>query len=157
MIQEITSRHEAMIRKIVLEGYTSNQVCMEFDITPSYLSIIRNQPLWKQKEDEFRKEALRSSMLRLEGLREKAINALEETVQSTEDKVKLGSAREILNRTGLASSIDINHTLAIPIKLLIPRNWNNPGEEGAEVIDITAEKILEPVKTIVKDNGDRDF
>lgn len=129
-IQEITSRHEAMMRDLVLEGTKANDVAAKYEITASRLSIIRSSPLWQEKENAMREDAFKGQLVRIEGLRDKAIDALNDTVVSDDEAIKLRSAKEILDRTGIISGMKIDSEMNPTINLYIPNNWNNPeGEE----------------------------
>lgn len=136
-LQKLSDRHEAMLYALVLEGKTSKEVCEEFGITQSHLSIIRKSPIWQQREaelrserDRLRKEILESSMLKLESLREPAIKALEECVYSDDENIKLKSAKEILDRTGLGTSTKEEEKVQPVINLYIPTSWKNGGDNN---------------------------
>lgn len=140
-IDKLTSRHSAMMRSLVIDGLTPNQVAELFSITPSRLSILRSSPLWQSQEAKLREE-IKSSHLqkqvdRIANLTEKAVDALEDCVQPGEDsRVRLASAKEILDRVGVGTP-KLDKTFSPVIQLYIPPHWNN--KEGV-AINITPDE-----------------
>lgn len=136
-IDKITSRHTAIMRRLVIDGATPNEVCQEFNLTPSRLSVIRKSEIWADKEAEMRREAFLIHKNNLDSLMMPAIEALGDCVESVDEGIKLRSAKEILDRTGLIAGVRIEGTKPV-IKMYIPKGWNNKeglteeeGEEGA--------------------------
>lgn len=134
-INQLSARHELMLTRIVLEGATSNEICAEFGMTPGRLSILRNSPVWKEAERTMRAETRKDAIGKLESLRTKAIGALESTINDPDPKVRLVSAREILNRTGLEAGVRIEEKVSGNINLYIPKNWNNEDQELEQYAD----------------------
>ena len=130
-IKKITDRHDAMIYALIMECKTQKEVCEEFDITPSRLSILRQSPLWVIKEEVVRKERatlkrerLEKATEKLEELRLPAVEALRECVVSDNEGIKLRTAQDILNRTGISTTINIEGKGIAPvISLYIPEAY----------------------------------
>jgi len=129
-IKQLTARHEAMLLRLV-GGCQAQDVCLEFGITASRLSILRSSPLWREAEQQLRGVVRKSHQLRLESLTGKAIAALDSTVDDPDPRVRLGSAKEILNRTGFAESLRVEGESQTIINLYVPKNWQSI-EEVAE-------------------------
>ena len=130
-LKKLTDRHEAMLYALVLEGKSAKEVCEEFGISASRLSLIRRSPVWQQREaelrserDKMRREILEGAILKLERLREPAIQALEECVHSEDESIKLRSAKEILDRTGIGVGTKDEEKFQPIINLYIPKGWN---------------------------------
>jgi hypothetical protein len=82
--------------------------------------------LWKKKEEEFRELSLKDSLLRMEALRDKAVSALEDGVESGDESIKLRSAQSILDRTGLITGQTLEFKgEGQAINLFVPKHWNN--------------------------------
>ena len=130
-IKKLTSRHRLMIIALAVEGLTPNEVCEKFEFTASRLSVLRSSPLWKAEEDKLQQESLRDSKMRIASLRERAIGALGECVESIDERIKLASARDILDRTGVKAGQEIDFSGADQtINLYVPPNWNVAEGEG---------------------------
>lgn len=118
-LDELSARHEAMLLRLV-SGATPGEVCNEFGFTPSRLSVLRASPLWREAEALLRERIRNDAALRLEALRGGAVEALADTVRpGNVATVRLQSAREILDRTGL-----MDQTVQRPvIQLYVPPSW----------------------------------
>lgn len=108
-LASISTRHRAMMDDLVLEGMKAGEVASKYDITDSRLSVIRRSPLWVYEEAKLREEKLTNQRKRMEDLVPKALDALEDTVQSSDEKVRVSSAKEILSRGGLPAGMEIIH------------------------------------------------
>ena len=126
-LNQLSARHEAIMLRL-LEGVTPRQVSAEFSITESRLSLLRNSEIWKQAEAKLRNDRRKSHQDKLNSLADKAILALEDTVIDTDPRVKLMSAKEILNRTGFNPAIKIEQELSGSINLYTPKHWSQAGE-----------------------------
>ena len=126
-LKKLSSRHHAIMRRLVLGGYTQKEAAQEFDISESRLSVLRHDPLWIDEEQRMRKDAYGSHKAELEGLRGKAIDALAECVESDYQPVKLKSATDILDRTGLIGGLKVDMDVKPTIKLYIPPGWKKSG------------------------------
>lgn len=129
-IKELTSRHEAIMQALVIEGRTPRDICQEFGFTESRLSILRSSPLWKESEgrlrQELKSEKVQKALSRMESLTENAVDALEDCVNDESDnRLRLLSAKEILDRVGVGSALSNQATFTPSINLYIPPNWNN--------------------------------
>ena len=149
-IQHISSRHEAIMLSL-LSGTRPGDICETFGLTPSHLSILRSSNLWKQKESELKQELLKNHAARLDSLREKAISALDECVMSIDEGIKLKSAREILDRTGLIAGFRLEGTVSPTINMYIPPGWNLPtsseSEEESETFGGSLSSDLQSLET----------
>lgn len=134
-LKELSTRHHAILNRLVIDGATPREVAGEFDMEESRLSVIRSSPLWKREEGRLRAE-LRSQKIdvavrRLEGLVPDAVDALDECVnQEADPRLRLQSAKEILDRVGVGNS-SITSEFKPVIQLYIPQHWNN--KEGATI------------------------
>mgnify|MGYP001597680974 CR=1 FL=1 len=138
-VAQLNARHEAMMLRL-LDGVTPRQVSAEFFITESSLSLLRSSTVWKQVEAKLRDERRQVYQNRLNGLADKAITALEETVVDTDPRVKLQSAREILNRTGFNPAIKVEQELVGNINLYLPKHFQTQTQtQDAEFSDITGD------------------
>ena len=114
-----------------MESKTSKEVCEEFGLTPSRLSVLRQSPLWMCEEDRLRKERdswkrerLEKATEKLEQLRLPAVEALRECVVSENEGIKLKTAQDILNRTGISTTINVEGKGIMPvISLYIPEAY----------------------------------
>lgn len=130
-IKKITDRHSAMMFALVMECKTSKEVCEEFEITPSRLSVLRQSPLWVVQEEVLRKERnilkrerLEQATEKLEELRLPAVEALGQCVKSYDEGIKLRTAQDILNRTGISTTINVEGKGMSPvISLYIPEAY----------------------------------
>jgi hypothetical protein len=130
-IKKLTTRHMQIMIALV-EGSKPCDVSVEFGITESRLSVLRATALWKSKEEELTKQSLADSLMRINSLRGSAVDALENCLESEDDRVKLASARDILDRTGIKAGAELDITGDTSINLYIPNGWNNKEQSGAE-------------------------
>jgi hypothetical protein len=111
-IKKLNSRHKRMIEAITVEGATGREVCERFGISAPRLSVLRQTKLWKDEETSLNLKARNEALQKLQSLAPKAIQALEETVESrlkvdgettvfNDPKVRIQAAKEILNRGGI--------------------------------------------------------
>lgn len=128
-IKELSSRHHAILNRLVIDGATPREVCGEFDMDEGRMSVLRSSPIWKREEGRLRAE-LRSQKIdvavrRLESLVPDAVDALDDCVnQEGDGRLRLQSAKEILDRVGIGHSTSLNEFKPV-IQLYIPQNWNN--------------------------------
>ena len=134
-IKKLTTRHMSIMMALV-EGSRPCEVCLDYGITDSRLSVLRATALWKSKEEELRNNALQDSLMRIESLRGRAVDAMEDCLVSGDEKVKLASARDILDRTGIKAGSELAIQGDTSINLYVPNNWNN-NEQGGEVSEDT--------------------
>lgn len=139
-IEQLTSRHLAMLERLVIDGVQAKDVCVEFDITPSRLSVLRASPMWRIEEDklrtQLRSEKVNKALSRLEDLVPLAVDAYEDTVIDERDpRLRLQSAKEILDRVGVGKAEQKEFTPVI--QLYIPKHWNNNEEREVATINIT--------------------
>lgn len=123
-MKKLTSRHMQIMMALV-EGQKPSEVCKEFGFTDSRLSVIRATALWKSKEEELTNQSLQDSLLRINSLRGSAVDALEDCLDSEDDRVRLASARDILDRTGIKAGAELAVSGDTNINLYIPKGWNN--------------------------------
>ena len=128
-IDQLSARHEAIMLRL-LEGVLPRQVAAEFAITESRLSLLRSSQIWKQVESKLREERRSSRQDKLNILSDKAIDALSDTVTDTDPRVRLQSAREILNRTGFNPAIKLEQEVSGSINLYTPPHWEVQNETG---------------------------
>lgn len=137
-LKELSTRHHAILNRLVLDGATPREVAGEFDMEESRLSIIRSSPLWKREEGRLRAE-LRSQKIdvavrRLESLVPDAVDALDECVnQEADPRLRLQSAKEILDRVGVGNS-SITSEFKPVIQLFIPKHWNNAEGDTIDIV-----------------------
>jgi len=123
-IKKLSTRHMQIMSALV-EGFKPCEVSLEFGITESRLSVLRATALWKSKEEELTNQSLSDSLLRINSLRGSAVDALEDCLDSEDDRVKLASARDILDRTGIKAGAELSLQGDTSINLYIPNGWNN--------------------------------
>lgn len=126
-LKELKTRHLAMIERLV-EGAQPRAIHEEFGISEGRLSTIRKSEIWKQEEDRQRKlyrdTRREENRERLEGLAREAIGALADTVTRENDpRVRLQSAKEILDRGGFSGREDGKGEFNPTINLYIPPAW----------------------------------
>lgn len=85
--------------------------------------------MWKIEEDKLRStlrnEKIDKALRRMEDLVPAAVDAYADTVVDERDpRLRLQSAREILDRVGVGQSDDRNKFTPV-IQLYIPKHWNN--------------------------------
>ena len=145
-IDNLTARHVAMIERLVIDGVQGKVVCEEFDVTPGRLSTLRSSPMWKIEENklrsQLRSEKVDAAIQRMEGLVPLAVDAYADTVVDTADpRLRLQSAREILDRVGVGQSEDRNKFTPV-IQLYIPPHWNN-NEGQVTAVNVTPSTPLD--------------
>lgn len=129
-LDELATRHEAILLRLV-EGSTANEVCQEFGISASRLSVLRSSDIWREAESKLRRERRDDARLRLENLRDRAIDALQDTVSPkymdsgimTPPTLRLQSAREILAQTGFGVDAPSDEARKVVFQLYIPPGW----------------------------------
>lgn len=129
-IDDLTARHEAILLSLV-SGMTAREVALQFGMSESRLSILRNSPLWRDSESILRKQLREDAILQLESLRGEAIGAFKDTVQvngptgmPNDPAHRIQSARQILDRAGLPAGNTMVSTIQAPIiNLYIPPSW----------------------------------
>lgn len=132
-LKELKSHHFTIMHRLV-NGEKARAVCADLDFDEGRLSIIRQSPLWKEKEEDMRREIFSEDNSRIQALRGNAIDALSETIESTDEGIKLRSAKEILDRTGIVTGLEIKTDMKPIVNLYVPVGWNN--REGLEEGDI---------------------
>lgn len=137
-LDQLAARHEAILLRLV-EGMTPGEVCAEFGLTPSRLSVLRGSDIWREAESRLRRERRGDARLRLENLRDRAIDALSDTVAPlyrnsgimTPPTIRLQSAREILAQTGFGTEFG-EESRKVVFQLYIPPGWRSPVELAVE-------------------------
>ena len=94
---------------LVLEGMKAKEICARYDMTDSNFSIIRRSPLWVYEEAKMREEKLGNMRKRMNDLVPKALDALERTVDSADERIQVSAAKEILSRGGLPAGVVVEH------------------------------------------------
>lgn len=122
-LKKVSPRHEAIMRRLVMDGVKQGEVAIEFDMTESNLSIIRSSPVWQERENEMKLEAFGAHKEQLNLLVEPAITALSDTVTSEDEGIKLRSAKEILDRTGFVPGMRIETDIKPVIRMFIPKSF----------------------------------
>lgn len=146
--KELHSRHRSMMYAMCLEGLTVKECADKFDISVSYLSAIKNSPLWKEEEKKIHEELLKGHKSRLEGLIPKAIDTLEQVMDKgysvelqdgTEKMIfnppatRANAAGMILDRVGLAKGETGEGQRPITIQLYAPP-WSDSKSDVIEVV-----------------------
>lgn len=134
-LAKLSPRHEAIMRRLVLDGIRQCDVADEFEMTESNLSIIRNSPIWQAKEQDMKLEAFSGHKKELDKLVSPAIQALSDTVVSTDETIKLRSAKEILDRTGFIAGVRVETDTKPVIQMFIPKNWDHPSNNKEDESD----------------------
>ena len=134
-VSQLNARHEAIMLRL-LDGVTPRQVSAEFCITESSLSLLRSSTVWKQVEAGLREERRQVHQNRLNGLADKAITALEQTVIDIDPRVKLLSAKEILNRTGFNPAIKVEQELVGNINLYLPKHFQTQTQDAEMEVEV---------------------
>lgn len=109
-------------------------MCAEFGLSPSRLSILRGSDVWREAESRLRAERRQDARLRLENLRDRAIDALQDVVSPiyrdtgmiTPPTVRLQSAREILAQTGFGIEQGSDESRKVVFQLYMPPSWKGP-------------------------------
>ena len=141
-LSDLSSRHLAIMRAIVLDGLPLGEVSERFEMTLSGLSILRSSTKWKRAEVELREDILRIQKAKISKLSDKAIFVLDSLVsdEKVKPEVKLNAAKDILDRTGLSSGNKVNGEGrgGVSINLFAPKWMNQEGtnQDGSITIDI---------------------
>ena len=114
------ARKEAMLRALVVEGKRIVEICDEFRMSPETLRRYRAEKMWQEKENAMREELYTIHKGRLSSLVSPAIDALDETVRSKDEGIKLRAATEILDRTGFPKGLQIETDMKPIINLFLP-------------------------------------
>ena len=144
------NRHLNMIESLVLHGKTQREVCKEYHISETRLSLLRKTPLFKEEEKALREQMRDENISKLNALVPAAIKALDEivgvssqnedgTVVENDPKVRVKAAKEILNRAGYKSQ-EKNQGQSITISMFNPP-WNRKaGEEDNDIITVAIDR-----------------
>jgi len=110
--KKLTSRHRALMRRL-LAGMTLKEACEELGYSLSRASVIVNSELFQEEmrrmqeqldnrfvECEGEKATVEMVRERLEKLSAKAVQTLEQCLNSLSDNVRVSAAKEILDRSG---------------------------------------------------------
>lgn len=132
-IKRLTARHLCMMERLVLDGARPTDVCKEFEINDSRLSVLRSSTIWRAKEIEMTNEKMDVGMEKLRSLTDPAIAALADCVnEEQEPAIRLRSAKEILDRAGYSSTVNIDTNMKPNINLIVPKGWNPGQTEGKD-------------------------
>ena len=124
-ITRLTNRHMAMMRHLVIDGMKLHEIASEYNISRDRLSTLRNTPLWKEREETMRLELLSLEKIRMGSLAEHAVDALKEGLQEHDPRVRLSSAKEVLDRIGMgAGDHEETSNHQTQINLYIPDCFN---------------------------------
>ena len=151
--KELNSRHRSMMYALNLEGLSVKETADKFDISVSYLSAIKNSPLWKDEEKKIHEEIIKGHKSKLESLIPKAIDVLEQTMDAGY-KVELldgthkmifnppatrsNAAGMILDRVGLAKGEQHDGQRPITIQLYAPP-WADDSQKNGNIIEVVVE------------------
>ena len=128
-LAKLTRRHHLMMKRFVQDGARVSEIQIEFNISYQRLSILRNQPLWQEAEEKLRKEMLHMERVKLEALTGAAVQTLGDKLDSTDERIQLSSAKDILDRVGLKDRDEQQEaTFQQQINLYIPKNWQGKVE-----------------------------
>jgi hypothetical protein len=116
MLQELKTQHREIAR-LLLEGLRPAQVSEKFGIPIGTVYNIQNDPLFKahtaKLADEIDKEVV-NTRRRLSEMNTKALDVLDDilTYDNIPPSVRLGAAKDVLDRNGYAPAQNINHNHA---------------------------------------------
>ena len=146
-LKKLNNRHLSMIEALILHGKKQREVCKQFGITETRLSLLRKTSLFQEEEKALRERIRDENITKLNALVPVAIETLEETVGvsferedgtivENDQKVRVKAAKEILNRAGYKSQ-EKSQGQSITISMFNPP-WNRkPGEEDNNTITVT--------------------
>ena len=138
-LAKLSERHVAIMREMVLDGTTPGEICEKYDIKSSSLSTMMSSPVWMAKVSEMKSDAFAGHRKKLDELIEPAIAGLKETVTSTDESIKLRSAKEILDRTGFIPGVRVEVDSKPVIQMYIPKDWDADGEVVVEAAEVVTE------------------
>ena len=119
MLKELKAQHRNIIQ-LAFNGYKRNEIAEQLDIAPQTVSNVLNSPLGKAYlnglSDKI-KETTIDVRRELVSMNKDALNTLKELLTPKAKipaSVKLGAAKDILDRTGYkpTDKIDIDHTFS---------------------------------------------
>ena len=126
-IKQLKARHEAMIKDLVIGGLKNQEIEKKYNICSSRLSVLRYSPLWKAREEELQAEysgeVVRVAKNELMKNAHKAAQRMVECLDADDEKIMLSSAKEILNRTGVAPIVEDAPVFTPTIQLFIPDSY----------------------------------
>lgn len=115
-----TPRKSAMLRAFIIDGLRLYEIAKKFKCTTSTLSNYRGEDEWKKREAAMKEDVYGLQKTRLASLVDPAIDALQETVRSSDESIKLRAATEILDRTGYPKGLVIDTEMKPVINLFLP-------------------------------------
>lgn len=121
-------RHELIIRHLVVDGLKACDVAAKFEVTDSWISIMRKTPEWSKRIEELKNSANEESVDRLRSFNDKALDAVEECVISTNEHVKVKTAFEILSRNGIGNATSENSSQQPVFNLFLPSHYDRETE-----------------------------
>ena len=168
-VQKLTNRHRLMMDALVFRGLTGNEVCEEFGIVASRLSVLRNSPLWIEEEADLREEFLKSTLSGIQTAMPDAVQALKDTVVHTHVQVgengqktithntpetRIRSAREILDRGGIFKKEVVKPMIQIgkidSLKIDLKEN-NNRRDAILGELNMTEAELIADVVILTED------
>lgn len=121
----LNPKHELILRHLVIDGLKATDVANKFEVTDSWISIMRRTPEWRKRIEELKEMATEGSLDRLRSFQDKALDGVEESLISDNEHIKLKSALEVLDRTGIGSTTEENSTQPSVFHLYLPGHYNN--------------------------------
>tara|TARA_B100000315_G_scaffold62584_1_gene56787 strand:- start:61 stop:489 length:429 start_codon:yes stop_codon:yes gene_type:complete len=135
-----------MIDALILEGKTQREVCRQYGISETRLSLLRKHPLFLMAEKQLRDKARDENISKLYSLVPAAIKTLEDTlgvsyetangmVVNNDVRTRVHSAKEILNRAGVKSDEE-DQSKTIHINMYAPPYIEDRNEDGSITVTI---------------------
>lgn len=141
-LEQLSPRHIAIMRMLVLEGAKPMDVAKHFGIPSSSLSVMRSRASWIEREAEMVKEVFKIHRKSLDRLVKPAIKALEDTVKSEKESMRLKSAIQILDRTGFPAGIRVEMESSPVFNMYIPFGWKDD-ERQAQLEEVIDGEVIE--------------
>lgn len=95
-------------------AFSKKQIIATLNITPQIYNKLLNNPEVKAYMEQYSPEVKRLSENRMNLLTPKALDVLEDSLNSADEKLRVDVAKDLLNRTGLKAkeekNVNINHS-----------------------------------------------
>lgn len=110
-LNELRSQHREVAR-LTFEGYKPTEIAERLDMPISTIYGIRHDPLFKQEVERLNDLAdseVVDVRRKLAGMSVKAVERLDQLLDSHQEKIQLDTAKDVLDRTGYAPKYQFDH------------------------------------------------
>ena len=132
-LKKLTSRHLSMMEALNIEGKSQREVSTLFGISETWLSLLKKDPLWQAKEAEYKQFIQKACELRICQMIPKALNVLEQALDSPRPSVQLKAALQILKKAGIDGKSSDEAKTPIVFNMVKPRWMEGESDTLGEI------------------------